>query len=112
MGKVKGEGRKRGKGVNIRVNNAHHPQLAMHALRAVVPNRLGVVDEDGEDRGQDAVGGHEAGEEALHGGHDVLDGCAGVREGGLHDGVVLQETVLVPGQQEWRVSRLKEDGRT
>ena len=75
--------------VDLRVDDAHHAQLAVHALRAVVPDGLGVVDEDGEDGGEDAVGGHKAGEDALYGGHDVLDGCAGVGEGGLDDGVVL-----------------------
>ena len=50
----------------------------MHALRAVVPDGLGVVDEDGEDGGDDAVCGHEAGEDALDGGLDAVDRHAGV----------------------------------
>ena len=61
----------------------------MHTLGAIVPDGLGVVDEDGEDRGGDTGGGLEAGEDAFDGGHDVVDGDAGVGEGGLDDGVVL-----------------------
>lgn len=69
----------------------------MHALRAVIPNRQGVVDEDGEDGRDDAVGGHEAGEEAADGGLDLVDRDAGVGEGGLHDGVVLFYHVVSVG---------------
>ena len=61
----------------------------MHALRAIVPDGLGVVDEDGEDRGGDARGGLETREETFDRGHDVVDGDARVGEGGLNDRVVL-----------------------
>lgn len=61
----------------------------MRGLRAVVPDGLGVGDADGEDGGEGAGGGHEAGEEAKGGGLDTVDGHAGGGEGGLDDGVVL-----------------------
>lgn len=61
----------------------------MRALRAVVPDGLGVGDADGEDGGEGAGGGHEAGEEAAGGGGDGGEGDAGGGEGGLDDGVVL-----------------------
>ena len=73
----------------LRVYDAHHAVLAVHALGAVVPDGHGVVDEDGEDRGRGAGGGLEAGEEALDRRRDIVDRDARVRERGLHDGVVL-----------------------
>jgi hypothetical protein len=73
----------------------------MFALGAVVPDRLRVLDADGVDeldaRGaKGVVSGHEAREEGV--GlvrHDVLDGDTRVVEGGLNDGVVLWDPLVM-----------------
>lgn len=63
----------------------------MLALRAVEPDWLRICDTDGvcEDltcSSNGSVCRHEAGEEGIgFVGHDVLDGCAWVVEGGLND---------------------------
>jgi hypothetical protein len=80
---------------NLRVNSAHHTRLAMLSLRAVKPHWLRILDanrvcQDLAGGSERSVRGHEAREEGVgFVGHDVLDGDAGVVEGGLHDGVVL-----------------------
>jgi len=86
-GGKKGRGERAGK--YVRVYHPHHTGLTMHGLRAVIPDRLGIIDEDGEDGCYDAIGGHEAGEDAFDRRLDTADWHAGVCEGGLHDGVVL-----------------------
>ena len=88
---------------DLRVDGAHHPALAVLCLRAVEPDGLAVRDADGvgEQRGvaRRGGGGHEAREEGVGlVGHDVLDGHAGVVEGGLDHGVVLGIV-----SQEWWV---------
>ncbi|KFZ24164.1 hypothetical protein V502_01327 [Pseudogymnoascus sp. VKM F-4520 (FW-2644)] len=77
------------------VDHAHHAALAVVREAAVVPDRLGVVDGDGEDLhvccgavladalpAHDGLGGDAAGEEG-----GVGAGLAGLVEGGLRDGV-------------------------
>ena len=65
----------------------------MLLLRAVEPERLGVVDHDCEDGHHLGVrgDGHEAGEETGDVGHVQIDGHARLGKCGLHDGVVLQQ---------------------
>jgi hypothetical protein len=76
---------------DVRVDGTDHTGLAMLCLGAVEPHRLCVFDVDsvGENALLSAVrcvGGHEAGEERVGlVGHDILDGYAGLVEGGLDD---------------------------
>lgn len=81
----------------------------MLSLRAVEPNRLRIFDADGV--GQDVcacaeggVGGHEAGEEGVSlVGHDVCDWDAGLVEGGLDDGVVLNIVLgMIRDRMRWQ----------
>lgn len=64
----------------------------MLALAAVDPDRLGVVDHDGEDGdlllGGPGSNGHVAGPDAGDGAVDLVDGRARVVKVGLRDGVV------------------------
>jgi hypothetical protein len=72
----------------------------MLSLRTVEPYRLGIFDVDGV--GQDVGGStersisrHEAREESIRlVGLNVLDGYAGLVEGGLNDGVILQKWLV------------------
>ena len=64
-----------------RVYDAHHAELAVHALRAIVPDRLGIINDDGEDGSGHARGALETGENAFDGGHDVVDWDTGISEG-------------------------------
>lgn len=61
----------------------------MHGLRAVVPNRCCVVDEDGEYRSGHAGSELESREDAFHGRRDAVDRNAGAIEVGLYHGVIL-----------------------
>lgn len=77
---------------SLLVNNHHHTTLAVTTLRAVDPQRGGVVDLDGVG-GNHASGlrgsnGHEAGVEASNVAHDAVDGLARLVEGRLGHGVV------------------------
>lgn len=63
----------------------------MRLLGAVEPDGLCVVDHERKDGHGGGAGGdgHVAGFEAGYVGLDLVDGSAGVGEGGLDDGVVL-----------------------
>jgi len=62
---------------------------------AVHPDGFGVVDHDGEDFHHAVLGGHGAGINAGYVGHHLVDGLAGLGEGGLGDGVVLGVRISV-----------------
>jgi hypothetical protein len=72
----------------------------MLPLRTVEPYRLGIFDVDciGQDVGgstERSISRHEAREESVRlVGLDVLDGYAGLVEGGLNDGMILQEWLV------------------
>jgi hypothetical protein len=77
--------------VEVLVDNHAHAALAVVALglRAVEPEWLLILDNDGEDVGVLALGGwHEAGEDGV-----VVDGLAGLGEGRLSEGVILRVEV-------------------
>ena len=94
---------------DLRVDGADHARLAMLALRAVEPDGACAVHDEG-------VGGElgrargdllEAGEEARGVRHDVIDGDAGLGEGGLGDGVVLSSSTV----RGWYMIKSKLAGR-
>ena len=77
--------------IDLRIDDANHTSLAMLCLGAVIPHRLGILDRNGECRNHRRIRrrGHKPREEPRDVRHDIVDGFARVREGGLHDGVVL-----------------------
>jgi len=57
---------------------------------AVHPDGFGVVNHDGENLHHAVLGGHGAGIDASHVGHDFVDWLAGVAEQGLRHCVALR----------------------
>lgn len=94
----------------LRVDGTNHAALAMHRLRAVEPDRLGVHNTDcvcqlltGGDGG--SIGWHESREERVRlVSHHVLYRNAGLVEGRLDNGVVLLRELEREG------TRIKDEG--
>ena len=74
-----------------RIDDTNHTRLAMFALRAVEPDRLGIIHHDGVKghHGRVLRYWHEAGEEALDIRHRVGNRQTWRIKGRLDDGVVL-----------------------